>query len=421
MELMNQPFTGQLGDRLIELLDSSDYHTLNIVVAFAKNSGVNRLKDSFENFRKRGGIVNVYVGIDMGVTSYDALTALLLNTDSLNVVHSQNQNQTFHPKIYQFLGKEKGLMVVGSHNLTGGGLWTNFESSMFIPLNEMGNNTLVKGAEIYIGQLTSLKDSFMSIGAQEDIDKLLQNGYVLTEAKSQEKRKEESRLKAATQKKNSERLFGNGVPAKLPPLTMTKNKRALAVSATSESPVSKPLSGEYQTIWFETRKLTGGSRNILDLSMKSLLDIGDPTGASFDLGEPKFMAGGVVFFGIDPEDKDKRKNITLKFKGFDYVASEIFYAPNNGSWRIQIHGENSSNTKITEIFKDLNTKEGERYDDKGKLLHYLQLKIITFTKIRDDYYSMSVFPESKVEEFKAESRIVARNGASKTSKWFGLL
>ena len=107
MELMNQPFTGQLGDRLIELLDSSDYHTLNIVVAFAKNSGVNRLKDSFENFRKRGGIVNVYVGIDMGVTSYDALTALLLNTDSLNVVHSQNQNQTFHPKIYQFLGKEK--------------------------------------------------------------------------------------------------------------------------------------------------------------------------------------------------------------------------------------------------------------------------------------------------------------------------
>lgn len=418
---MNQPFTGQLGDRLIELLDSSDYHTLNIVVAFAKNSGVNRLKDSFENFRKRGGIVNVYVGIDMGVTSYDALTALLLNTDSLNVVHSQNQNQTFHPKIYQFLGKEKGLMVVGSHNLTGGGLWTNFESSMFIPLNEMGNNTLVKGAESYIGQLTSLKDSFMSIGAQEDIDKLLQNGYVLTEAKSQEKRKEESRLKAATQKKNSERLFGNGVPAKLPPLTMTKNKRALAVSATSESPVSKPLSGEYQTIWFETRKLTGGSRNILDLSMKSLLDIGDPTGASFDLGEPKFMAGGVVFFGIDPEDKDKRKNITLKFKGFDYVASEIFYAPNNGSWRIQIHGENSSNTKITEIFKDLNTKEGERYDDKGKLLHYLQLKIITFTKIRDDYYSMAVFPESKVEEFKAESRIVARNGASKTSKWFGLL
>lgn len=418
---MNQPFTGQLGDRLIELLDSSDYHTLNIVVAFAKDSGVKRLKDSFEKFRERGGIVNIYVGIDMGVTSYDALTTLLLHTDSLNIVHSHNQNQTFHPKIYQFLGNKKGLMVVGSHNLTGGGLWTNFESSVLIPLNEMGNNTLVKGMENYIGQLTSLKDSFMSIGAQEDIDRLLRNGYILTEAKAQEKRKEESGLKAATQNKNSERLFGNGVPAKLPPLTMPKKRKALAVSATSENPISKPLSGEYQTIWFETRKLTGGSRNILDLSMKSLLDIGDPTGTSFDIGEPKFMAGGVVFFGIDPKDKDKRKDITLNFRGIDYVASEIFYAHNNGSWRIQIHGENSSNDRITEVFKDLNTKEGDRYDDKGKLLHYLQLKIITFTKIRDDYYSMSVFPESKVEDFKADSRIVARNGASKTSKWLGLL
>ena len=39
MELMNQPFTGQLGDRLIDLLNSPDFHTLNIVVAFAKNSG----------------------------------------------------------------------------------------------------------------------------------------------------------------------------------------------------------------------------------------------------------------------------------------------------------------------------------------------------------------------------------------------
>jgi hypothetical protein len=42
VELLNQPFTGQLGNRLIELLDSPDYQTLNIAVAFAKNSGVLR-------------------------------------------------------------------------------------------------------------------------------------------------------------------------------------------------------------------------------------------------------------------------------------------------------------------------------------------------------------------------------------------
>lgn len=89
MELMNQPFSGQLGNRLIELLDVPDYHTLNMAVAFAKNSGVLRIKDALEKFRKRGGKVNAYVGIDLGGTSYEALTALLLHTDSLNVVHSE--------------------------------------------------------------------------------------------------------------------------------------------------------------------------------------------------------------------------------------------------------------------------------------------------------------------------------------------
>jgi HKD family nuclease len=127
MKLMNQPFSGQLGSYLIELLDSQDYQVLNIVVAFAKNSGVLRIKDSLKRFRDRGGIVNIYVGVDLDVTSYDALTVLLLHTDSLNVVHAE-KGQTFHSKIYQFLGQDKGLVVVGSHNLTAGGLWTNLKA-----------------------------------------------------------------------------------------------------------------------------------------------------------------------------------------------------------------------------------------------------------------------------------------------------
>ena len=108
MKLMNQPLNGQLGNDLIDLLDSPDYDTLNIVVAFAKNSGVLRIKDSLDKFRRRGGTVNAFLGVDLGVTSYEALTALLLCTDTLSVVHSE-KSQTFHPKIYQFIGKEKGI------------------------------------------------------------------------------------------------------------------------------------------------------------------------------------------------------------------------------------------------------------------------------------------------------------------------
>jgi hypothetical protein len=75
MELITQPFVGQLGNRLIELLESGDYSTLNIMVAFAKNSGVLRIKDSLQSFRKRGASVNVYVGVDLEGTSYDLISA----------------------------------------------------------------------------------------------------------------------------------------------------------------------------------------------------------------------------------------------------------------------------------------------------------------------------------------------------------
>lgn len=408
MELMHQPFTGQLGSRLIELLDSPDYDTLNIVVAFAKNSGVLRIKDSLEKFRGRGGKVNVYVGVDLGVTSYEALTVLLLHTDSLNVVHSE-KSQTFHSKIYQFSGKEKGLIVVGSHNLTGGGLWTNFESSVLIPVDMSSTNgkRMLADQDSYIRELTALNDSFMPIDAQDDIDKLLQNGYVSKEVSQQV-----LSAKTAAQDGNEERLFGNGAPAALPYVTMPKTDRMAAASEEPASPITAPLSWEKQIIWFETRRMTGGSRNILDLSKRSLVEFGDPAGTSFDLDEEKFMRGGVEFFDLNPAVTCQSKNITLNFEGIDYIGNTILFPDGdkaNGTWRLQIKGVSSSGVGITEVLRGKG--EGD----------YLVKKVIAFTKIQSDYYFMSVFPESELERFKAASRILARNGANTSARWLGLL
>src|SRR3546814_19981598 len=83
--------------------------------------------------------------------------------------------------------------------------------------------------------------------------------------------------------------------------------RSTPTPATSAS-VSDEAIG--RTIWFETRSMTGGSRNILDLSMKSLVTRGDPSGTSFDLGDPTFMRGGVEFFGLNPANTNQdRKRV----------------------------------------------------------------------------------------------------------------
>ena len=298
---------------------------------------------------------------------------------------------------------------MGSHNLTGGGLWTNFESSAIIPVAESDgvDTQILNSLEDYFNKLESLEDSIMSISSQDDIDKLLKNGYVLKEVAEQ--------IRNATTKRDKggrESLFGSGVKAQIPRISGPKKEKATGVSDNKTKPASIPLDYDDQTIWFETRKLTGGSRNILDLSMKSLIESGDPSGTSFDLEDQKFMRGGVEFFGLNPSDTNEIKNITINFEGVDYQNNTILFPDGekaNGTWRLQIKGISASQKKITEAFKVK--------DDK----HYLVEKIITFTKVKDDYYFMSVFPETELDDFKNSSKILARNGSTKSAKYFGLL
>ena len=77
IRLLNQPLGGQVGNYIKDCLEDSKYNKLTIIVAFAKNSGVLRLKESLEAFRKSGGEIDVYVGIDLDGTSYEALVSLL--------------------------------------------------------------------------------------------------------------------------------------------------------------------------------------------------------------------------------------------------------------------------------------------------------------------------------------------------------
>jgi len=367
-----------------------------------------RIKSALERFRTQGGKVNIYVGVDLGGTSYEALTALLLNTDSLYVIHSE-KGQTFHAKVYQLLGQGKGVVVVGSHNLTGGGLWTNFESSIIVPLetSSADDMQILNSLDNYINDLNSLQNSFMKMNSQDDIYKLLENGYVLKEVAEQV-----IRSKAVEENKNRERLFGNGVAAKIPHIGKPKKEKPAVAPDIPIASISISTEEKDQTIWLETRKLTGGSRNILDLSMKSLIERGDPTGTQFDLGDSKFMRGGVEFFGLNPTSTNLSKDITINFEGVDYFNNTILFPVGknaNGTWRLQVKGVSASGKKITEEFRD-----------KGDA-HYLVEKIVTFTKVQDDYYYMSVFPESELNEFEDASSILARNGSNRIAKRLGLL
>ena len=105
-----------------------------IVVAWARRSGVGLLNSALgENLRN----VDVVVGMSNRGTTAEALA--LLQSISRNVfVYHTHPLQTFHPKVYLFDdGQDPPLhaaLLVGSSNLTGGGLYQNIEGNLALEL-----------------------------------------------------------------------------------------------------------------------------------------------------------------------------------------------------------------------------------------------------------------------------------------------
>lgn len=412
MPIINQPFQGQLGNILIEELNS-DYNSLTIFSAFAKNSGVLRLKESLQKFKESGGKIKAFIGIDLDGTSYEALLNLFNLCTELYVIHSENFSTTYHSKIYLLENSSKAWCAVGSNNFTGGGLWTNFESCSIhtYPLpderNELDNIYAI--IEKYINPNYSCSTKISSVF---DIDTLLNANYISKEVTQKISTISRRISLKDKQKKNS--LFGSEkvqIPTiiTIDPLRRGKAKQKesiptyeLAIGQTKEAPAFTN-----EQFWFEMRKSTGGSRNILDLSKLGQIEFGSVKGTPYEYpADPSRMYGGIKFFDINPEDTHIEKDITINYLGKDYYPSTIKFAPNNGSWRIQLKG--SPNDTTDELSK---------YGNRGDFVH----KILVFEKINTSYYVLSLLDESELNNVKSLSRVWARNGSSASSKAYGML
>ena len=117
MMLLNQPFNGQLGDILATKM-GQPFNRLTILSAFAKNSGVLRMKPAIETFTSNGGTITAFIGLDAHGTSYEALLNLFHLCDSLYVIHSESPITTFYSKIYALSNENSMWLAVGSNNFT---------------------------------------------------------------------------------------------------------------------------------------------------------------------------------------------------------------------------------------------------------------------------------------------------------------
>ncbi len=414
-ELINQPFNGQLGDILIEKLNG-EYNRCVIVSAFAKNSGVLRMKPALEQFKQRGGEIEAYIGVDSHGTSYEAVLNLFNLCDRLYIIHSESNSTTFHSKMYVLNNDHHSWIAVGSNNFTGGGLWTNIESCICYDITDNQSPILDNFNQMINRFQQNADNCTLLIDNQNQIDALLTDDYLRREIRLAIEHNTNQAPQNTRQRQNA---FGTLRGIRIPHLanrhndtaheenSHTDRRRAVATNDTAVHGLQTiEETNETERIWFETRAMTGGSRNILDLSKLGMIVSGSAANSRYETNNNNTILGGVAFFDIDPESAGVVKDITVNYNGVDYSPCTIKFAPDNGSWRIQLKGSDADNQYKIHLIEGLN---------------WLQHKILVFEKITTDYYVMSSVPEDELDTISANSYVVATNGINARSKKYGLL
>lgn len=96
-------------------------------VAFLKNSGLDSV---LENLKAKKNKSTFYIGVDFYLTEPSAIRKLFI--DGHNVYLTQKKKATYHPKIFYFRNENIINIIIGSTNLTYGGLETNIEASFAV-------------------------------------------------------------------------------------------------------------------------------------------------------------------------------------------------------------------------------------------------------------------------------------------------
>lgn len=118
--------------------------TVRIAIAFLKHSGIKVIEKSLNQCLDNNGSVEIIAGLDFKTTDPQSMHYLIqLQKTKPNLKFycygDKDVNKTnvvFHPKIYLFESKRETTGIVGSTNLTGGGLMTNFEANVIFKENK---------------------------------------------------------------------------------------------------------------------------------------------------------------------------------------------------------------------------------------------------------------------------------------------
>jgi HKD family nuclease len=164
-----------------EIFDVPKVERVVLSVAFVTESGVDLLAKQIEDCASH---VVVFAGIRNDITSRQGLARLLGLGVNLYAVDTGSRNVLFHPKLYLARGENRARLVIGSANLTIGGLNNNIEAGMLLEfdLNDDDDKAVVDAIEDRFRVLPKeYPGHVLKIGSAKLLDEMQASGRVVDE------------------------------------------------------------------------------------------------------------------------------------------------------------------------------------------------------------------------------------------------
>ena len=169
-------------DEIRDAISIENVSRIVVSVAFLTQRGFSLLGDILEPVADK---TVVLAGIRNGVTSAQGLIACVECGCKTYAVDTGSRGVVFHPKIYLSKNDDEARLVLGSANLTVGGLNSNIEASLKVvaDLSTADDAALVADLEAKIdGMVAEFPDHVVEINTVDEIKSLLAAGRLIDES-----------------------------------------------------------------------------------------------------------------------------------------------------------------------------------------------------------------------------------------------
>ncbi len=268
-EFIFQGFTARThGAAVQELFDVGKVRSVSISVAFVNEGGVEHIEAAIKPHAK---VTRVLAGIRNEITSIQGLERLRkLIGSRLYTVDTGSRLLVFHPKFFLVRGEDRARMMIGSANLTLGGLNNNVEASLLLDcdLSDKTDRALIEGVEAELDSVIADYTAHVApVASKAVLEEMLNSGRLIDEKTLPPPRPRTS-VRGATDTDSLTRIALK-VPRIRRPLTKalapTKPKSAVGAKAAAPAAVQASIGVEFELVW-ESKPLT---RRDLDIPTAS--------------------------------------------------------------------------------------------------------------------------------------------------------